>query len=201
MLKKNIAVFISGGGTNLQALIDSMENINARIALVVSNIEDAYGLKRAEEAGIDAIYIDNCMKTYNRRLVEECNIRGIDLIVLAGYLKILDQGIIDKYRNRIINIHPSLLPSFGGKGCYGEHVHRKVYDRGVKITGATVHFVDEDTDTGPIILQEAIEIEDSWTSKDIQAEVLRIEHRLLPEAVGLFCDGRLEVEEGRVKIL
>lgn len=201
MLKKNIAVFISGGGTNLQAIIDSMDRISGEIRLVVSNKKDAYGLERGKKAGIDSLYLDGSLEEYDSLLLEECKKREIDLVVLAGYLKILDPKFIGHYKNRIINIHPSLLPSFGGRGHYGERVHRKVYERGVRFTGATVHFVDEGTDTGPIILQDIVEIDYKDSIEDIGDKVLEIEHRLLPRAVELFCDDRLEVEEGRVKIL
>jgi len=201
MLKKNIAVFISGNGTNLQAIIDSMDRISGEIRLVVSNKKDAYGLERGKKAGIDSLYLDGSSEEYDSLLLEECKKKEIDLVVLAGYLKILDPKFIGHYKNRIINIHPSLLPSFGGRGHYGERVHRKVYERGVRFTGATVHFVDEGTDTGPIILQDIVEIDYKDSIEDIGDKVLEIEHRLLPRAVELFCEDRLEVEEGRVKIL
>ena len=201
MLKKNIAVFISGNGTNLQAIIDSMDRISGEIRLVVSNKKDAYGLERGKKAGIDSLYLDGSLEEYDAILLEECKKKEIDLVVLAGYLKILDPKFISHYKNRIINIHPSLLPSFGGRGCYGERVHKKVYERGVRFTGATVHFVDEGTDTGPIILQDILEIGYDDSVEEIGRRVLEIEHKILPRAVKLFCEDRLEVEEGRVKIL
>lgn len=154
-----IGVLISGNGTNLQALIDHIESgeINGRICVVISDREDAYGLIRAKKHGIDSIFINrkdflNDLD-FNKKILEELKERGIQLLVLAGYLRILSLEIIEEYRNRIINIHPSLIPSFCGKGYYGERVHRAVLEYGVKVTGATVHFVDEGADTGPIIFQ------------------------------------------------
>lgn len=149
----NMAVLISGGGTNLQALIDNTKSgyINGEIKIVISNRKDAYGLIRAEKAGIEALYIDPSNlsdEEYNKKIIEELEKQNIGLVVLAGYLKILSKEFIQKYRDRIINIHPSLLPDFGGKGYYGDKVHKAVLESGAKITGATVHLVDEGTDTG-----------------------------------------------------
>lgn len=189
----NIAVLISGGGTNLQALIDNTKNgdINGEIKIVISNRKDAYGLIRAEKAGIEALYINPLEFTteeeYNSKVLEELEKRNVKLVVLAGYLKILSKEFIEKYRDRIINIHPSLLPDFGGKGYYGEKVHKAVLESGIKTTGATVHFVDEGTDTGEIILQETVEIREDDTVESLKARVLEVEHRLLVEAVGMLC--------------
>lgn len=150
----NIGVLISGSGTNLQAIIDNINRgeIKGKIQIVISNRKDAYGLIRAEKAGIETLYINrkefNSVEEYNRRILDELKRRKIELVVLAGFLNILTQEFIEEYRGRIINIHPSLIPSFCGKGCYGDKVHQMVLDRGVKITGVTVHFVDEGTDTG-----------------------------------------------------
>ena len=184
----NIGVLISGGGTNLQSLIDNIENgyIKGEIKIVISNRKDAYGLIRAEKAGIEALYIDPSGlsdKNYNKKIIEELEKRNIELVVLAGYLKILSKEFIQKYNKRIINIHPSLLPDFGGKGYYGDRVHKAVLESGKKVTGATVHFVDEGTDTGKIILQEKVEIKADDTVESLKARVLEVEHRLLVEAV------------------
>ena len=188
----NIAVLISGGGTNLQSLIDNIDagSINGEIKIVISNRKDAYGLVRAEKAGIEALYIDPSGlsdEEYNRKIIKELEKRNIELVVLAGYLKILSKEFIQKYNKKIINIHPSLLPKFGGKGYYGERVHKAVLESGEKTTGATVHFVDEGTDTGPIILQKTVEVKEDDTVESLQKRVLELEHRLLPEAVRLIC--------------
>ena len=197
MLK--IAVFVSGGGTDLQSVIDAVENgsINGEIVLVVSNRKNAYGLKRAELAGIETAVV----RKDDELLVKMLQERNVDLIVLAGYLAILTDVLIDAYPNKIINIHPSLIPSFCEPGFYGMHVHESVLARGVKVTGATVHFVSNEVDGGPIILQEACNIDDLDNASDIQARVLEIEHRILPKAVALFCDGKIVVENERAKVI
>lgn len=197
MLK--IAAFVSGGGTDLQSVIDAVENgsINGEIVLVVSNRKNAYGLKRAELAGIETAVV----RKDDELLVKMLQERNVDLIVLAGYLAILTDVLIDAYPNKIINIHPSLIPSFCGPGFYGMHVHESVLARGVKVTGATVHFVSNEVDGGPIILQEACNIDDLDNASDIQARVLEIEHRILPKAVALFCDGKIVVENERAKVI
>ena len=196
MLK--IAVFVSGGGTDLQSIIDAVKNneINVDIRLVISNRKKAYGLERAKIAGIKAEWIKD-EDLILQRLEEE----EVDLIVLAGYLAIISEKLISKYKNRIINIHPSLIPSFCGPGFYGLHVHEAALKRGVKVSGATVHIVSEVVDGGPIILQEAVDISDLKTAEEIQARVLEIEHRILPKAVGLFADNRVKIEDERVEIL
>ncbi len=193
----NIAVCVSGGGTDLQSIIDACEagKINGQIRLVISNRKKAYGLERARLHGIQAEWIkdeDEILK----RFEEE----KIDVVVLAGYLAIVEDKLIEQYKNRIINIHPSLIPSFCGSGFYGMHVHEAVFKRGVKVSGATVHFVTGEVDGGPIILQRAVDISDLETPEDIQARVLEIEHEILPEAVALYCEGRVSVENERVKI-
>lgn len=193
----NIAVCVSGGGTDLQSIIDACEagKINGQIRLVISNRKKAYGLERARLHGIQAEWIkdeDEILK----RFEEE----KIDVVVLAGYLAIVGDKLIEQYKNRIINIHPSLIPSFCGHGFYGMHVHEAVFKRGVKVSGATVHFVTGEVDGGPIILQRAVDISDLETPEDIQARVLEIEHEILPEAVALYCEGRVSVENERVKI-
>ncbi|TJX14534.1 phosphoribosylglycinamide formyltransferase [Tissierella creatinini] len=205
MPRVKIGVLISGGGTNLQTIIDNTLNgtINGEINLVISNKKEAYGLKRAEAAGIENIFINpkdfGSMEDYNKRLIQEFKIRDVGLIVLAGYLKVLSKEFIESFQY-IMNIHPSLIPSFCGKGYYGEKVHEKVLDYGVKVTGATVHFVDEGTDTGPIILQDVVEVKADDTVETLQKRVLEVEHRLLPQAVKLFCDNKLKIEGRRVII-
>ena len=193
----NIAVFVSGGGTDLQSVIDACEKgqINGQIKLVISNRQNAYGLERAKKAGIETAVV----KKDDALIVSMLKERDIDLVVLAGYLAILTDTLIDAYPNQIINIHPSLIPSFCGSGMYGMHVHDAVLKRGVKVSGATVHFVSSEVDGGPIIKQVACDISDLETAEDIQARVLEIEHRILPEVVGLYCDGRikLKMEETR----
>ena len=196
----NIAVFISGGGTNLQTLIDSVQNKyidNGEIKIVISSKETAYGLERARKANIKAEFIRD-EDLIIKRLEEE----KIDLIVLAGYLSIVSDKLVKLYENRIINIHPALIPSFCGPGYYGLHVHRAVLKRGVKVSGATVHFVSSVVDGGPIILQEAIDISDCKTPEEIQEKVLlNVEHKLLPKAVKLYCNNKLKIENERVEII
>ncbi|KAB3532112.1 phosphoribosylglycinamide formyltransferase [Alkaliphilus serpentinus] len=205
MLK--IAVLISGGGTNLQALINAIEGkeLAAEINLVISNKRDAYGLIRAKNHRISTEILD--IKKYPLReerqkaLLQLLLDHKIDLVVLAGYLDILSEGIIKEYENRIMNIHPSLIPSFSGKGFYGERVHKEAIRRGVKISGATVHFVNEETDGGPIILQEAVAVEFCDDEESLQKKVLALEHKLLPRAVKLFAEGRLKIVDDRVEII
>lgn len=193
----NIAVCVSGGGTDLQSIIDACEagKINGQIRLVISNRKKAYGLERARLHGIQAEWIKD-EDVILKRFEEE----KIDVVVLAGYLAIVGDKLIEQYKNRIINIHPSLIPSFCGPGFYGMHVHEAVFKRGVKVSGATVHFVTGEVDGGPIILQRAVDISYLETPEDIQARVLEIEHEILPEAVALYCEGRVSVENERVKI-
>ena len=194
-----IAVFVSGGGTNLQSLIDAVERkeINGEIKLVISNRMKAYGLERARLHNIKAECIKD-QKIIIQRLKEE----EIDLIVLAGYLAIISEELVSLYKDRIINIHPSLIPSFCGPGMYGIHVHEKAFERGVKVSGATVHFVNEEVDGGPIILQRAIDIGDCKSPEEIQEKILlNIEHKLLPEAVKLYCDNKIKVVNGKVEII
>ena len=201
-----IGVLISGGGTNLQSLIDNIkeEKIKGEIKLVISNRKEAYGLIRAKKEGIETLYINRkefkTEEEYNEKIMEEFKKRNIHLVVLAGYLKVLSKEFIESYKGRIINIHPSLIPSFCGKGCYGEKVHEMVLKYGVKLTGATVHFVDEGTDTGPIIIQRAVEVKDDDTVDTLKRRVLEVEHQLLPEAVKLFCENKLFIEGRKVII-
>lgn len=195
----NIAVLVSGGGTNLQAIIDACERnvINGKIKLVVSNRKKAYGLERARNHNILAEHIKD-----EDLLIQRLQEENIELIVLAGYLAIVSDKLIDLYKNKIINIHPSLIPSFCGPGYYGIHVHEKAFERGVKVSGATVHFVSNVVDGGPIILQEAIDISDCNSPEEIQEKILlNIEHKIIVKAVKLYCDNSLKVENERVEII
>lgn len=193
----NIGVLISGGGTNLQAIIDETKagGINGTVKVVISNKEDAYGLERARLNGIEAIY-----ETDEDKIIEILRENNIDLIVLAGYLKIITPKFVEEFRNKIINIHPSLIPSFCGKGYYGEKVHQGVIDYGAKVTGATVHFVDEGADTGAIIMQETINVEQNDDVKSLAKRVLEVEHRILKESIRLFCENKLSIQGRRVFI-
>lgn len=199
-----IGVLVSGGGTNLQAIIDKVKSgevSNTEIAFVISNNENAYALKRAQAAGIAAECVSP--KKYPSRaqfeeaLLDTIDAYQVDLIVLAGYLVIIPELMIKKYRNRIINIHPSLIPSFCGTGCYGLKVHEKALARGVKVSGATVHFVDEGTDTGPIILQKAVEVMEGDTPETLQRRIMeQAEWVILPKAIDLIANGRVTVSDG-----
>ena len=192
-----VGVLVSGGGTNLQAIIDAVKSgdiTNASIEVVISNKKDAYALTRAKENGIAAESV--CIKDFESRekfndaLIEKIDSYNLDLIVLAGFLVVLPPELIAKYRNRIINIHPSLIPSFCGNGFYGLHVHEKALERGVKVTGATVHFVDEGTDTGPIIYQKAVEVLPGDTPEILQKRVMeQAEWKILPEAINDIANG------------
>ena len=197
-----VAVLVSGGGTNLQALIDAQaagKFPEAQIALVVSNRKKAYTLERAKNAGIQTAYLPTVRfssnEEYGNALLDLMLREKIDLIVLAGFLVVLSHSFVEAFPNRIINIHPSLIPSFCGDGFYGLKVHEEALNRGVKVTGATVHFVDSGTDTGPIILQKAVSIEPDDTPESLQLRVMQqAEWKLLPEAVRLFSEGKLNVE-------
>lgn len=193
----NIGVLISGGGTNLQAIIDETKSggINGKVKLVISNKEDAYGLERARLSKIKAVY-----ETDEDKIIGLLKENNIDLIVLAGYLKIITPKFVDEFRNKIINIHPSLIPSFCGKGYYGEKVHQGVIDYGAKVTGATVHFVDEGADTGAIIMQETVNVEQDDDAKSLAKRVLEVEHRILKESIRLFCENKLSIQGRRVFI-
>ena len=193
----NIGVLISGGGTNLQAIIDETKSggINGTVKLVISNKENAYGLERARLSKIKAVY-----ETDEDKIIGLLKENNIDLIVLAGYLKIITPKFVDEFRNKIINIHPSLIPSFCGKGYYGETVHQGVIDYGAKVTGATVHFVDEGADTGAIIMQEAVNVEQDDDAKSLAKRVLEVEHRILKESIRLFCENKLSIQGRRVFI-
>lgn len=201
-----VAVFVSGGGTNLQAIIDAVENgaiTNTEIVGVISNNKNAYALERAGKHGIPAQCISpkdfETRDEFNRVFLERVNELKADLIVLAGFLVVIPEAMIKEYRNRIINIHPSLIPSFCGTGYYGLKVHEAALARGVKVVGATVHFVDEGTDTGPIILQKAVEVEDGDTPEVLQRRVMeRAEWKILPQAIDLIANDKVHVVDGKV---
>lgn len=203
----NIAVFISGGGTNLQAIIDAVKEnkINGKIKLVFSNRKNAYGLIRAQSESIDTFYLNRknffSNEEYDERILEELEINNIDLIVLAGYLNILSSKLVSKYSNRIINIHPSLIPSFCGDGFYGENVHKAVIKSGVKFTGATTHFVDENVDTGAIILQDVVPVFINDDFETVAKRVLEIEHEILVKTVKAFCDNKIVFKDNRAFIV
>ena len=207
MLK--IAVLVSGGGTNLQAIIDAIADgtiTDTQIVTVISNNAGAYALERANAAGIAASCISpknyESRALFNEALLEAVQASGADLIVLAGFLVVIPEQMIRAYRNRIINIHPSLIPSFCGTGYYGLKVHEGVLARGVKITGATVHFVDEGTDTGPILLQKAVEVRQDDTPQSLQRRVMEeAEWKLLPRAIDLIAHDRVRVEGAKTVIL
>lgn len=204
----NIGVLVSGGGTNLQKLIDAQqagEIVNGTLRVVISSRPDAYALERAKNAGIEAITLHRkdygSVEEYSQALIDALRERQVDLVVLAGFLTITGDNFVEAFRNKIINVHPALLPSFGGKGYYGLHVHEAVLARGVKVTGATVHFVNEVCDGGPIILQKAVEVQEGDTPEILQKRVMeQAEWILLPKAVSLFCQGKLTVKDGVVHI-
>ncbi|MDF2611217.1 MAG: formyltetrahydrofolate-dependent phosphoribosylglycinamide formyltransferase [Lachnospiraceae bacterium] len=203
-----IAVLVSGGGTNLQAIIDSIADgriTNAMIAVVISNKKDVYALERAKQNGIPSCVVTpkdyNTREEFSQVLLDTIDSYKTDLIVLAGYLVIIPELLIQKYRNRIINVHPSLIPSFCGPGYYGLKVHEGVLARGNKITGATVHFVDEGTDTGPIILQKAVQVEEDDTPEILQRRVMEeAEWKILPEAIDLIANNKLLIKNNYVGI-
>ena len=194
---KNIAVLVSGGGTNLQSIIDAVEagRINGQIKLVISNTEGAYGLERAKNHNIRAVFEKD-----EQAIIDIMKESQIDLVVLAGFLKILSPNFTKAFENRIINIHPSLIPSFCGKGYYGLRVHEAAVEYGVKVSGATVHFVDENADTGPIIRQETVEVLPDDSPQDLQQRVLKIEHRILSQVVADYCDDKIRVVGRKVFI-
>ena len=208
MLRRRIAVLVSGGGTNLQALIDAQgrnELGGGEIVAVIASRPDAYALTRAEKASIRGIVLPRkdypSHEAYTHALTETLKELGAELVVLAGFMHILTREITEAYPNAIVNVHPALIPSFCGEGAYGLHVHERALEYGVKVTGATVHFVHEITDGGPIILQKAVEILPGDTPESLQRRVMvEAEWQLLPRAVALFCQGRLRIEGRQVFI-
>lgn len=205
----NVVVLVSGGGTNLQAVIDAAEAgriSNARVSGVISNNKNAYALTRAGKHGIKNLCVSpkdfETRAQFNEKFLEAVDEMKPDLIVLAGFLVVIPPEMIERYRNRIINIHPSLIPSFCGTGYYGLKVHEAALQRGVKVVGATVHFVDEGTDTGPIILQKAVEVEQGDTPEILQRRVMeQAEWKILPKAIDLIANGKVKVEDGKTVIL
>ena len=206
MLK--IAVCVSGGGTNLQAIIDAVESgviTNTEISVVISNNKNAYALERAKNHNIEGICISpkdyEYRAEFNKAFLEKLDSYEVDLVVLAGFLVVIPPEMIAKYRNRIINVHPSLIPSFCGTGFYGLKVHEGALERGVKVTGATVHFVDEGTDTGPIILQKAVYIENGDTAEVLQKRVMeQAEWVILPKAIDLIANDKVSIVDGKAII-
>lgn len=206
MLK--IAVLVSGGGTNLQAIIDKITEgviTNTEIAVVISNNKNAYALERAKQAGIEAVCVSpkdyENREQFNQEFLKTLDSYQVDLVVLAGFLVVIPPAMIQKYENRIINIHPSLIPSFCGTGYYGLKVHEGALARGVKVTGATVHFVDEGTDTGPIILQKAVEVQNGDTPEILQRRVMeQAEWEILPRAIHLIANGKVTVKDKKAVV-
>lgn len=209
MLKETkIAVLVSGGGTNLQALIDAEkrgEIGNGKISLVIASKEGVYALERAKNNGIRGIVLArknyDSISAYSKELTETLVKENIDLVVLAGFLTIIDEQVYEKFPNKIINVHPALIPSFCGKGYYGLKVHECALEKGVKVSGATVHFVTPECDAGPIILQKAVEVRQNDTPETLQRRIMEeAEWKILPEAVKLFCDGKIIVKEDKAYI-
>ncbi len=206
MLK--IAVLVSGGGTNLQALIDAEkrgEIPNGKISLVLSSKEGVYALQRAEQNGIPSVVLSrkdySSIRDYSKAIADTLVERGVDLVVLAGFLTIIDEQVYQKFPNKIINVHPALIPSFCGKGYYGLRVHEAALAKGVKLSGATVHIVTPECDAGPIILQKAVCVRDDDTPETLQRRIMEeAEWKILPEAVRLFCEDRITVENDRVYV-
>ena len=204
----NVVVLVSGGGTNLQAIIDAVESgaiTNTKIVGVISNNQNAYALERAKKHGIAGQCISpkqfSSRAEFNEKFIKAVDEMQPDLIVLAGFLVVITPAMIEKYRNRIINIHPSLIPSFCGTGFYGLKVHEAALARGVKVVGATVHYVDEGTDTGPIILQKAVEVEQGDTPEVLQRRVMeQAEWKILPKAIDLIANDKVSVIDGRTVI-
>ena len=204
----NVVVMVSGGGTNLQAIIDAVDNgtiTNTRLVGVISNNKNAYALERARNRGIPAQcvspkdYEDRAQ--FNRKLLEAVDAYEPDLVVLAGFLVVIPPEMTAKYKNRMINIHPSLIPSFCGTGYYGLKVHEAALERGVRVVGATVHFVDEGTDTGPILLQKAVEVKQGDTPKELQRRVMeQAEWKILPRAIDLIANGKVTVKDKKAII-
>lgn len=206
---KKIVVLVSGGGTNLQAIIDALNSgkiTNGKIEYVISSNPKAYALERAKNNGINTLVIPRkeykSNLEYTKVLLENLKKINPDLIVLAGFMIILDKSLIEAFPNRVMNVHPSLIPSFCGDGFYGLHVHEKALEKGVKVTGATVHFVNEICDGGPIILQKAIDIDEDDTPEMLQKRVMEnCEWKILPKAINLFCNDKLQINGNKVRIL
>jgi phosphoribosylglycinamide formyltransferase-1 len=204
--KLRLAVLASGNGTDLQSLIDAIKKkkINAEIRIVISNNSNAYALERARQNKIKALHLSHRQfatpEEFDEALIATLQKEKVDLICLAGYMKKLAPIVVRIFKNKIINIHPALLPAFGGEGMFGIHVHEAVIKSGVKITGVTVHFVDEVYDRGAIIYQKAVPVRDEDTPESLQKRVLKVEHKVYPFVVGLFASGEIDVKDGRVHI-
>jgi len=204
----HVGVLASGNGTNLQAILDASQapkSIGARVAVVISNEPQAFALERARKMGVDAVVVNHrdfdTRERFEEKLIEELDSREVGLVCLAGFMRILTPLFVRHYQGRMMNIHPALLPLFGGKGFYGDKVHRAALESGMKFSGCTVHFVTEETDGGPIILQAAVPILDDDTAETLGGRIHKKEHEIYPEAVKLFAEGRLEVAGKRVRIL
>ena len=206
--KTNIAVLVSGGGTNLQALIDAEkrgELGNGKISLVLASKEGVYALERAKQNDIPAVVLPRkeyaSIADYSKALADTLEAANVDLVVLAGFLTIFDEQVFERFTNKILNVHPALIPSFCGKGFYGLHVHEAALEKGVKVSGATVHIVTPECDAGPIILQKAVEVREDDTPETLQKRIMEeAEWKILPEAVRLFCEGRITVKDNRAYI-
>ncbi|MBR4278808.1 MAG: phosphoribosylglycinamide formyltransferase [Clostridia bacterium] len=204
----NIAVLVSGGGTNLQALIDAEKRNelgNGKITLVIASKDGVYALERAKNNNIESVVLPRkqyaSIADYSKALVDTMKSANIDLVVLAGFLTIIDEQVYEAFPNKILNVHPALIPSFCGKGYYGLYVHEAALEKGVKVSGATVHIVTPECDAGPIVLQKAVEVKQGDTPETLQRRIMEeAEWKILPEAVKLFCDGRINVENNRVTI-
>ena len=208
MKKTRIAVLVSGGGTNLQALIDAQvrgELGGGSIELVIASKPDVYALERAAKAGIEGRVLArknyDSIAAYSKALADEMVAAGIDLVVLAGFLTIIDEQVYERFPNRILNVHPALIPSFCGKGYYGLHVHEAALEKGVKVSGATVHIVTPECDAGPIVLQKAVEVREDDTPEILQKRIMEeAEWKILPKAVRLFCEDKITVKNNKVYI-
>ena len=201
---KKICVLVSGGGTNLQALIDAEKSgiiKNGKITCVISSKEGAYALERAKNAGIGTVVIPRKEYADSEAILAELNRQGADLVVLAGFMIILDECVTKAYPYRIINVHPALIPSFCGEGFYGLKVHEKALEYGVKVSGATIHFVNEKADAGAIILQGAVDVANDETPESLQKKIMEnVEWKLLPKAVSLFCEDRISIKDGKAYV-
>lgn len=208
MSMKNIAVLVSGGGTNLQALIDAEKRGElgcGKISLVIASKPGVYALERAKQNDIEALVLArkdyDSIAAYSKALAETLEAKGADLVVLAGFLTIIDEQVYEKFPNRILNVHPALIPSFCGKGYYGLHVHEAALEKGVKVSGATVHIVTPECDAGPIVLQKAVEVKQDDTPETLQKRIMEeAEWKLLPKAVRLFCEDKITVKDNKVYI-
>ncbi len=200
----HLGVLASGNGSNLQAILDAIATgqLDARVNVVISNNREAFALERAKQHCIPAVHLNHrqfpTAEDFNRAFLDLLREHEVDLVILAGYMKLIDSGIVRAYHHRMLNIHPALLPAFGGKGMYGIHVHEAVIESGVKISGVTVHVVDEQFDHGPIVLQKAVEVLDTDSPQTLAARILPEEHRLYPRAIQLFAEGRVRIEGRRV---